>query len=98
MGIFREIEVEGLKIKDGFMLRQVAGEWVVVPLGERVVEFNGIMTLSESGALLWQELEKDVSHEELVKAILREYEINEEIARFDIREFIAKLEETKLIV
>lgn len=87
-----------MKIKDGFMLRQVAGEWVVVPLGERVVEFNGIMTLSESGALLWQELEKDVSHEELVKAILREYEINEEIARFDIREFIAKLEETKLIV
>ena len=87
-----------MKIKDGFMLRQVAGEWVVVPLGERVVEFNGIMTLSESGALLWQELEKDVSQEELVQAIIREYEIDGEVARFDIREFIAKLEETKLII
>lgn len=87
-----------MKVKDGFMLRQVAGEWVVVPLGERVVEFNGIMTLSESGALLWQELEMDVSEEELVQAILNKYEINEEVARIDIREFIANLEKTKLIV
>lgn len=87
-----------MKLKEGFMLRQVAGEWIVVPLGERVVEFNGIMTLSESGALLWRSLEKDISKEELVKVILREYEVDEEIVRNDIQEFITKLEETKLIV
>lgn len=38
-------------IKNWFMLREIAGQSVVVPIGSEVVEFNGIMTLSESGAL-----------------------------------------------
>lgn len=87
-----------MKIKDGFMLREVAGQWVVIPLGERVVEFNGIMALSESGAFLWSELEKEAEEEGLVKAILKEYDIDEETANVDVCEFIAKLNEMKLIV
>ena len=80
-----------MKIKDGFMLREVAGQWVVVPLGERVVEFNGIMTLSESGAMLWKLLEKDIIEEQLVGAILKEYAIDEETAKTDVQEFIEEL-------
>lgn len=86
-----------MKIRDGFMLREVAGQWVVVPLGERVVEFNCIMTLSESGALLWKMLEKDVLEEELVQAVLQEYSIDEETANTDAQEFIASLREKGLI-
>ena len=86
-----------MKIKDRFMLREVAGQWVVVPLGERVVEFNGIMTLSESGALLWKLLEKDVLEEELLQAVLNEYSIDEETARTDIREFIITIKEKDLL-
>jgi len=70
-----------LKIKEGFMLREVAGQWLVVPLGERVVEFSGIMTLSESGAVLWRKMEQDVSSEEMIATILAEYNVDEETAK-----------------
>lgn len=86
-----------MKLKNGFMSREVAGQWVVVPLGERVVEFNGIMTLSESGALLWRALEKDVSEEELVQSVLNEYNIDEKTAKIDVQEFILTLREKGLI-
>jgi hypothetical protein len=87
-----------MKIKSGFMLRELAGEWVVVPLGERVVEFNGIITISESGALLWKQMEQmDVTEDEMVKVMLTEYEIDKETARNDIREFINIIKEKKLV-
>ncbi len=86
-----------MKIRDGFMLREVAGQWVVVPLGERVVEFNGIMTLSESGALLWKVLEKDVLEEELVQAVLKEYSIDAETAKKDVQEFIGTIRKKDLL-
>lgn len=41
-----------MKLKTGFMLREIAGQWIVVPLGQRTVEFNAIMNLSETGALI----------------------------------------------
>lgn len=86
-----------MKIKDGFMLREITGQWVVVPLGERVVEFNGIMTLSESGALLWRALEKDIVEKDLVEALLKGYIIDKETAQTDVREFISTLKEKSLI-
>lgn len=86
-----------MKIKEGFMLREVAGQWVVVPLGERVVEFNGIMTLSESGAILWKILEKDVSEKELTEAIIQKYDVDLKTAEQDVHEFVNVLQEQSLI-
>lgn len=80
-----------MKIKSGFMLREIAGQWVIVPLGARVVEFNGIMTLSESGALLWKRLEQGASEDELVSAIRAEYDVDEELARRDVSRFTQKI-------
>lgn len=86
-----------MKIKDGFMLREIAGSWVVVPLGQRVVEYNGLMILSESGALLWKLLENGAEMDELVQAILSEYEIDEATARADIEEMIGNIKDRGLI-
>lgn len=86
-----------LKIKGGFMLREVAEQWVVIPLGERVVEFNGIMTLSESGAILWKEMEKSVLEEDLVSVLLKEYSVDEEVAKADILEFVTALRQKGLL-
>lgn len=86
-----------MKIKDGFMLREVAGQWLVIPIGERVVEFNGIITLSESGALLWRRMEnEDASEEDLVREILAEYIIDEDTARTDVQEFLVMISEKGL--
>lgn len=86
-----------MKVKSGFMLREIAGQAVVVPLGERVVEFNGIITLSESGAFLWNKMEEEVSENELVEHITGEYDIDPETARKDIREFIDSMRFKDLI-
>lgn len=84
-------------IKNGFMLREIAGQSVVVPLGARVVEFNGIMTLSESGALLWRSLEKDATIEEMVDALLAEYEVDRETAARDVEDFVECMKSNSLI-
>jgi len=91
------MEVYILKIRDGFMLREVAEQWVVIPLGERVVEFNGIMTLSESGAKLWEKMENHVLADDLVRFILKEYRVDEEIAKTDILEFVTSLRKKDLL-
>ncbi len=86
-----------MKLKDGFMLREIAGQQVVVPLGKRVVEFNGIITLSESAALLWRMLEEGASETEMVEAIVKEYDIDTSTAVNDIKDFIESMKFKDLI-
>lgn len=87
-----------MKIKEGFMLREIAGSWVVVPLGKRLVEFNSLMMLSESGALLWRKLEQGADMNELTNALLSEYEVDEATAQADIEGFISNVQEKGLLV
>lgn len=82
-----------MKIKDGFMLREIAGQWVVVPLGSRVVEFNSIMTLTESGAILWRLMEKGSGEDEMIKALLAEYDADESVVRRDVHAFVESIAE-----
>lgn len=87
-----------MKIKDGFMLREIAGQWLVVPLGQRVVEFNGMLTLSESGAIIWKEIEAGGSVDNIIQRILSEYDIDEETARTDVNEFLNMMKTRQLLL
>ena len=78
-------------LKDGFVLRQVADTWVVMPLGQMSLDFNGMLTLNETGALLWQALEKGGDAEALTNALTAEYDVSAEDARKDVEAFLAKL-------
>ncbi len=86
-----------MKIKAGYMLREIAGQYVVVPLGARVVEFNGIITLSESGAFLWNKLVVGTDVNGLVEGILQEYDVERSIAEKDVEEFVASISERQLV-
>lgn len=81
-----------MKLKKDFVLRQVADTWVIVPVGQAMLDFNGMLTLNESGAFLWNALEKGVDQEALVRTLTTEYDVPENVAREDIAEFLAKLE------
>ena len=82
-----------MKTKSGFLLRNIAGNCVVVPVGERVAEFNGIITLNDTGAFLWKELEKGAEVEDLVRALLANYEdVDEETARQCVKDFLTSLQ------
>ena len=67
-----------MKIKEGFMLRNVAGNYVVVAVGEASKNFSCVITLNGSGAFLWEQLTKDVTEEQLLQALLNEYEVSED--------------------
>ena len=86
-----------LKIKDGFILREVSETYIVLAVGARVKEFNGMITLNETGAFLWKILEKGSTKEELVKALIKEYEVEEELANKDVDAFINKMKGAGLL-
>lgn len=87
-----------MKVKDNLILREIAGSWIIVPVGEMVVEFNGLMNLSESGAFLWKKLADGAEMNELVKEMLIEYDIDEDTAKSDVKEFVGQLQEKGLLL
>lgn len=86
-----------MKIKDGYLAREVAGSKIVVPVGERTVDFNGIITLNETAGFLWDRLATGAEKAELLTAMLAEYDIDEATASADIDAFITKLKDADLL-
>ena len=86
-----------MRIKEGYILREVAGNFVVIPLGKNTVDFSGMITLSETGALLWKKLEEGADEAQLVTAMLDEYDVDEKTAAEDIKAFLKKLGDAGLI-
>lgn len=80
-----------MKIKEGFLLRQVAAHWVVLPVGQASVDFNGMLSLNESGVLLWRTLENGGDRDAMADALLAEYEVERDRALADVDEFIDAL-------
>ncbi len=78
-------------IKKELMKRTVAGESFLVPLGKSVYDSNGLFFLTEVGAFLWDLLPGAESEEDLLKAVLAEYDVDEDTAQADIRAFLDKL-------
>ena len=87
-----------MKIREGFVLRQVADATIVVPSGSASLDFNGMITLNDTGAFLWKLLENDIDEDGMVDAMLKEYEVDEETARAGIRKFTERLEREGLLV
>ena len=80
-----------MKIKDNFLLKEIAGNYVVVPVGDELVDLNCMITLNESGAFLWNNLKNDITEEALLSALLSEYDADKEIAAADIKEFLSNV-------
>lgn len=81
-----------MKLKDGFTLRDVAGSCIVVPTGADV-DLNGMITLNDTAKTLWQRLETEAQMDDLVRALLDEYDVEETVARASAERFVAKLKE-----
>ena len=80
-----------MKIKGGFSLRKIAGMWVVLPLGARTLDFTGVLTLNETGRMLWELLAEGSNRPELAEALVSEYDIPIEQAQADVNEFLESL-------
>ena len=86
-----------MKIKEGLILREVAGNYIVVAVGDAVKSFNGVINLNETGAFLWKKLAEGKEENQLVEALLEEYEVDKEIAVADVKKFLDKLTEAGLV-
>lgn len=86
-----------MKIKEGFLLRRVGENHIVVPVGSQSVDFRCIITLNETGAFLWEQLQKESSVEDLVQAMLKEYDVPADVAARDVEVYIAALREKGLL-
>ncbi len=88
-----------MKLKEGFVLRQVAGSYVVVAVGLQTLDFKGMIRLNETGAFLWKQLsETECTEESLAVAMTNEYDVDEKTAAEDVGVFVRSLQEADLLV
>ena len=80
-----------MKLEKEFVLREIAGDYVIIPVGKTVIEFKGLITVTEVGVSIWNMLQNEVTFDQIVQGILNEYEVEESVAREDIREFLDQL-------
>lgn len=73
-----------MRVDKEFVLREIAGDYIIIPTGKTVLEFNGLITVNEVGVSIWNMLQKEVTFDKLVQGILDEYDVEEQVAREDI--------------
>ena len=86
-----------MKIKSGYMLRQVMDVYVVLGIGSEAYTPNQIMSVNETGAFLWGLLEKGAEKPELIDSLTKEYDVDAETAEKDAEAFLNRLREKALI-
>lgn len=86
-----------MKIKDGFIVREVAGSYIAMPVGERAEELNGVVELTQGGAVLWEKLSAETTVDELVEVLLAKFDVDEETARRDTLAFVEGLRKNNLL-
>ncbi len=86
-----------MQLKPGYVLREVGSKYIVIPVEEASLDFNGIMTLNKTGKLLFECLKDEQTVEDLVNALTASYEVTEELARKDVIGFIEHLKKHQLL-
>lgn len=86
-----------MNVKLQFVTREVAGDVLLVPVGKTSLDLNGMLTLNELGAELWNRIPQAESEEELAAGIAADYDVTPEQARADVHEFLEKLRELGIL-
>lgn len=86
-----------MKIKDGFIMRELNGTGVAVPVGETSEKFPGMVTLNDTGMFLWNKISSESTRDSLINALLDEYDVDEATAANDVDKFIESLRGADLL-
>ena len=92
-----EKEEPEMKAKSGFVLRNVVGEYILIPTGDNIGKFNGTIAMNGVAALVWEKLQSPVSRDDLLAAILDKYSIWEEVVAADLDQLLKKLKDYGVI-
>ena len=86
-----------MKIKEGYIARDIAGETVVLPIGDALEETKSIFTLNDTGALIWKKLEEGTEISAIIDCICDEYDASREIVEQDVLEYLTFLKSKGMI-
>ena len=81
-----------MRIKDEYVLRRIADENIVIAVGEKVVEFSGMIAINDTTARIWEYLCEERTFDEVLGHVLSLYDIDEETAKSDLAKLIAQME------
>ena len=86
-----------MKACDGFVLRNITGEWLLMPTGDRIGTFRGSVLMNELSAFVWEKLQAPTTRSELLSEILDAYEIDEDKATADLGALLEDLKQMGVI-
>jgi len=86
-----------MKAKSGFVMREVEEGTVLVPVGERVVDMNGMVVLNETGKFIWSRLDGSKSVKDIAEAMTEEFDVSLEDAQKDVEDFVGELRNLGLL-
>ena len=87
-----------MKASNQFILRTIADEHLLIPVGEAALSVKGLIALSESGVILYNKLKNGCTRADLVAALMAEYEVSEEIASQDTDAFLNQMRQLNMLV
>lgn len=87
-----------MRIKEGFVLREMGDIFAAVPVEGESKQFYGMIQLNDTGAFLWRNMEQECSEEELVAALMEEYDVDEAQAKKDVSAVVSKFREAGILV
>ena len=87
-----------MKVSKDYIMREIAGECILVPVGAAVAKFNGLITMNEVGQYIVELLAEEHTVQELVEKITGEYDVDAQTALTDAEAFLAQLREVGALV
>lgn len=86
-----------MKLKKEFLLREIMGDTILVPINKSTSKFDGLITINPVGKFIWENIESSKDEDELLQKILDEYEVEKEVAKADLDEFLQTLKDAEII-
>ncbi len=86
-----------MRINGKFVIREIAGDTIIVPVGETALRYNGLITINKSAAALWEALEKGTDTESLIRLLTDRYDVDPDTAAADVKDFLERLRKAELI-
>ena len=82
-----------MKRNENFVLKELMGSFVLVPVGEAAMNLNGVITLNDSAKFLWDAAEGEFESKDLVDALIGEYEVDLQTATEGVEVFLKRMKE-----
>lgn len=87
-----------MKTNENYILREIDGENILIPIGEASEHLNGMIHLTPTAAFIWKEVDNSNCVEEIIQKLMGKYDVTEEIARKDVYGFLTELYKRSMVL